>query len=304
MQRPENRAGGDAGTGKLGGEEITFIWHSMSAEDVVHHLDTQIQNGLTTEEAARRLKQYGPNQLDEKPRPTFFQLVLDQLKNFVVILLIVAALISALLGEWVEASAILAIVVLNAILGVVQESRAEEALAALKKMAAPEAQSCATAIAFWCLPRELVPGDIVFLEAGNYVPADVRLLEAVNLQIEEAALTGESVPVKKNCHRSLENDAALGDRKNTAFMGTVVTYGRGRGVVVSTGMHTQLGLIANMLQNVDEEDTPLQQRLDQLGQDPRLGCPGRLWHGLRRRHRSESAVQRRFLPSITWWSCS
>ena len=113
--------------------------------------------------------------------------------------------------------------------------------------------------------RELVPGDIVFLEAGNYIPADVRLLEAVNLRVEEAALTGESVPVQKNAATLMDKDVPLGDRKNTAFMGTLVSYGRGRGVVVGTGMHTQLGLIADMLQNVEEEETPLQRRLDQLG---------------------------------------
>ena len=245
--------------------DVSITWHTMSAEDVVHRLGTQIQAGLTSDEAVRRLAQYGLNELAEKPRATFLEMVLSQLKNFVVILLIVASLISAVLGEWVEAGAILAIVVLNAILGVVQESRAEEALAALKKMAAPEAQTIRDGRRIAVPAAQLVPGDIVFLEAGNYIPADVRLVEAVNLQIEEAALTGKSVPVTKTATERMAQDAALGDRKNTAFMGTVVTYGRGRGVVVGTGMRTQLGMIADMLQNVQEEETPLQQRLDQLG---------------------------------------
>ena len=244
--------------------DLSITWHAMSAEDVVSQLGTQVQAGLTSEEAARRLAEYGPNQLAEKPRPTFFQLVLSQLKSFIVILLIVAAVISAILGEWVEAGAILAIVVLNAILGVVQESRAEEALAALKKMAAPEAQTLRDGHRVAIPAPQLVPGDVVFLEAGNFIPADVRLLEAVNLRVEEAALTGESVPVQKSATLTLDKEAPLGDRKNTAFMGTVVSYGRGRGVVVSTGMRTQLGMIADMLQNVDEEETPLQKRLDQL----------------------------------------
>nr|HMN61206.1 HAD-IC family P-type ATPase [Anaerolinea sp.] len=265
MQQPQLRTDTNAGPGLDVAKDVKFSWHSMSAADVVERLGTQIENGLTTEEAAKRLAQYGPNQLAEKPRPGFIQLVLSQLKSFVVILLIVAALVSAVLGEWIEAGAILAIVVLNAILGVVQESRAEEALAALKKMAAPEAQSVRDGHRVSVPAAELVPGDIVFLEAGNYIPADVRLVEAVNLQIEEAALTGESVPVTKTATERMEQEAALGDRKNTAFMGTVVTYGRGRGVVVDTGMRTQLGLIANMLQSVGEEDTPLQRRLDQLG---------------------------------------
>ncbi|GAP08474.1 cation transport ATPase [Anaerolinea thermolimosa] len=245
--------------------EVSITWHAMSANEVIRTLSTHLGEGLTSEEAARRFEQYGPNQLAEKPRPSFFQLVLSQLNNFVVILLIVAAVVSALLGEWVEAAAILAIVVLNAILGVVQESQAEEALVALKKMAAPEAQVLRDGRRVTLPAWQLVPGDIVFLEAGNYVPADVRLLEAVNLRVEEAALTGESVPVSKVAVDHIAADAALGDRKNTAFMGTLVSYGRGKGVVVATGMRTQLGLIAGMLQSVEEEETPLQKRLDQLG---------------------------------------
>ena len=191
--------------------------------------------------------------------------MLDQLNNFVVILLIVAAFISLLLGEYIDAGAIFAIVVLNSVLGVVQESRAEAALAALQKLAAPEAQVLRDGHRVSVPAPRLVPGDIVFLEAGNFVPADVRLLEAVNLRVEEAALTGESVPVQKNAALLLETDIPLGDRKNTAFMGTTISYGRGRGVVVGTGMRTQLGMIADMLQSVDAEETPLQQRLDQLG---------------------------------------
>jgi Ca2+-transporting ATPase len=154
---------------------------------------------------------------------------------------------------------------LNAILGVVQEGRAEAALAALKKLAAPEAQVLRDGHRVNVPAPQLVPGDIVMMEAGNYVPADVRLLEAVNLRVEEAALTGESLPVQKNAALRLESDIPLGDRRNTAFMGTTISYGRGRGVVVGTGMRTQLGMIADMLQNVDEEETPLQRRLDQLG---------------------------------------
>jgi Ca2+-transporting ATPase len=179
--------------------------------------------------------------------------------------LIVASIISALLGDYVEASAIMAIVVLNAVLGIVQEQRAEEALAALKRLAAPDAQVLRDGHRQSVPARDLVPGDIVFLEAGNYVPADMRLLEAINLRVEEASLTGESLPVQKNAASVLEKHVPLGDRKNTAFMGTLVSYGRGRGVVVSTGMRTQLGLIATMLQTVETEETPLQRRLDQLG---------------------------------------
>ncbi|MBI1854320.1 MAG: HAD-IC family P-type ATPase, partial [Chloroflexi bacterium] len=183
-----------------------------------------------------------------------------------------ASIISALLGEWVDASAILAIVILNTLLGIIQERRAEEALAALKQLAAPDAQVLRSGHRMTVSSRNLVPGDIVFLEAGNYVPADLRLLEAVNLRVEEASLTGESLPVQKNAATVLDRNIPLGDRRNTAFMGTLVSYGRGRGVVTSTGMHTQLGLIATMLQNVDTEETPLQRRLDQLGKTLSIGA--------------------------------
>jgi Ca2+-transporting ATPase len=192
-------------------------------------------------------------------------MLLDQFNNFVVIMLIVAAFISALLGDWIEAGAILLIVILNATLGVIQEQRAEQALAALKKLAAPDAKVMRDGERKSVPSAQLVPGDIVLLEAGNYIPADIRLLEAANLRIEEAALTGESVPVQKDANIRLEADIPLGDRKNTTFMGTLVSYGRGRGVVVSTGMRTQIGLIAEMLQAVENEPTPLQKRLDQLG---------------------------------------
>jgi len=244
--------------------DLDIHWHSLDLEDVLVKLQAPAE-GLTSEEVTKRLEKYGPNELKEEPRPTFFQLVLAQLKNFIVLLLIVASLISALLGDWIEAAVIMLIVVLNAILGVVQESRAEEALAALKKMAAPESLVLRDGQRVSVPASALVPGDMVYLEAGNFVPADMRLIEAVNLRVEEAALTGESVPVQKNAALVLDKDASLGDRKNTVFMGTVVNYGRGRGIVVSTGMHTQLGLIADMLQAVEDEGTPLQKRLDQLG---------------------------------------
>ncbi len=245
-------------------KDAQIAWHALNAEGAMAQLQSS-ETGLSSDEVARRMQQYGPNELREKPRPTFFQLVFAQLNNFIVILLIAASVISALLGDWLEAGVIMLIVVLNAILGVVQESRAEEALAALKKMAAPESQVLRDGKRVSVPAGELVPGDVVYLEAGNFVPADMRLVEAVNLRVEEAALTGESVPVQKNAALLLSEDASLGDRKNMIFMGTVINYGRGRGVVTTTGMQTQLGLIADMLQSVEDEGTPLQGRLDQLG---------------------------------------
>jgi P-type Ca2+ transporter type 2C len=251
-------------------KDHTHEWHALKADAVLKHLEVQ-HDGLSSEEVERRLQNYGPNQLKEAPRPGFMALLWAQLNNFVVILLIVASVISALLGDYVEAAAIMAIVVLNSVLGIVQEQRAEQALAALKKLAAPDAQVLRDGVRRAVPSYNLVPGDIVFLEAGNFIPADLRLLEAVNLRVEEASLTGESLPVQKNAATVLEKNVPLGDRKNTAFMGTVVNYGRGRGVVTSTGMHTQLGLIATMLQNVETEETPLQRRLDQLGKSLSIG---------------------------------
>lgn len=240
-------------------------WHALSIEEVLRILKTDPQTGLTSEEAKRRLDEYGPNELQEKPPPTFWERLWNQLTDFVVLILLVSAVISVLLGDWIEAAAIMAIVVLNATIGVVQESKAEEALAALKKMAAPEAHVIRDGHRVMVPARELVPGDIVLLEAGTIIPADLRLIESMNLKIEEASLTGESVPVNKYADRQLPEDAGLGDRRNMAYMSTVVTYGRGVGVVVATGMETEIGHIAELIQSVEEEDTPLQKKLDELG---------------------------------------
>ncbi len=240
-------------------------WHAMSVEEVLAALGSEAASGLTEAEARRRLAEYGPNELQEKPPISFWERLLDQLKGFVVVILLVAAVISALMGDWVEAAAIMAIVVLNAAIGVIQESKAEEALAALKKMAAPDAHVIRDGRRLTIPARELVPGDIVLLEAGNVIPADVRLVETINLKVDEASLTGESMPVSKRADLVLPPDTPLGDRRNCAFMSTMVTYGRGKGVVVATGMQTEIGLIAEMIQSFEEEVTPLQRKLDDLG---------------------------------------
>ncbi len=231
----------------------------------INTLQTSPTKGLTEEEAAARLERYGQNRLAEAPPTSFWKMLWDQFNDFVIMLLIAAAIISAFLGEWIESGAIMAIVILNAVLGIVQQQRAEQALAALRQMAAPEASVLRGGHRKVLPARDLVPGDIVLLEAGNYIPADMRLLQAVNLKVEEAALTGESVPVQKVDDRQLPEDASLGDRKNSAFMSTLVSYGRGTGVVTSTGMQTQIGHIASMIQAVEEEQTPLQKRLEELG---------------------------------------
>ena len=246
--------------------------HGKRIDDIVDELKTHVEKGLSSQEASDRLRTHGPNELTEKPRPGFLSLLLDQFNNFLVIILIVAAVLSILLGEYIDAIAIIFIVALNAVVGVIQESKAEKAIAALKKMAAPNAQVIRNGHQVTVPARELVAGDIVLLEAGNYVPADMRLVESVNLKVEEASLTGESVPVEKNAAVVLDKDIPLGDRKNTAFMSTLITYGRGKGLVTGTGMHTQIGLIAEMLQSYEDEDTPLQQKLEHMGKILGTAC--------------------------------
>jgi Ca2+-transporting ATPase len=246
--------------------------HGKPIDHVVNGLKSHIERGLTQAEAAARIKEHGYNELTERPRPGFFQLLLDQFNNFLVIILIIAAVVCLFLGEYIDAIAIMFIVVLNAVVGVVQESKAEEALAALKKMAAPNAQVVRDSHVMTIPARELVAGDIVLLEAGNYVPADLRLVESINLKVEEASLTGESVPVEKDARVVLDKEIPLGDRKNSAFMSTMITYGRGKGLVTGTGMHTQIGMIAEMLQSYEEEDTPLQKKLDELGKVLGTAC--------------------------------
>ena len=240
-------------------------WFAVSTQEALSRLEVSRKDGLAPDEAQERLEAFGHNELKEAPPTSIWTMIYQQFANFVVILLLVAAVISAVLGDWIEAAAIMTIVVLNAVLGVVQERRAEEALAALKKMASPDADVLRGGHRQDVPSREVVPGDIVFLEAGNFVPADLRLLETANLRIDEAALTGESVPVSKSTDAQLSEDAALGDRKTMAYTGTMVTYGRGVGVVVSTGMSSEIGQIAEMLQSVEDEQTPLQKRLDSFG---------------------------------------
>src|SRR5688500_6746886 len=248
--------------------------HGKPVDEVVAQFETDVEKGLTQAQARERLQKHGPNELTEKPRPGFLSLLWDQFNNYLVIILIVAALLALALGEYVDAIAIMCIVVLNAVIGVVQESKAEQALAALKKLAAPNAQVVRDGHQITVPSRELVPGDIVLLEAGNYVPADLRLASAVNLKIEEAALTGESVPVEKDASQVVKEDVALGDRKNSAFLSTLITYGCGKGIVIGTGMRTQIGLIAEMIQSYEEEDTPLQQKLEHLGKVLGTACIG------------------------------
>lgn len=239
-------------------------WHQMEAGDVMESLGTSL-SGISSGEAAKRLQEYGPNELKEKRRKTPFEMLLDQFKDFMIIILIAAAVVSGFIGEMADTIAIVVIVVLNAVIGFVQEYRAERAMEALKKMASPSAIVRRESSELSVPASALVPGDCVILEAGGIVPADMRLVESASLKVEEAALTGESVPVEKGVSALGPDHHALGDRKNMVYKGTFATYGRGAGVVVETGMETELGKIASMLQEEEEVKTPLQKRLAAFG---------------------------------------
>lgn len=239
-------------------------WHQKGLKEVIEVLRTSLQ-GLSSEEARRRLGEYGPNELKEGKKKTLFGKFLDQFKDFMIIVLMAAAVIAGIMGEVNSIIAIVVIVILNAIIGFVQEYRAEKAMESLKMMAAPSATALRDGHQITLPASELVPGDIVLLEAGRVVPADLRILESAQLKVEEAALTGESVPVEKLTTQLHEEMIPLGDRRNMAYKGTVVSYGRGKGIVVGTGMETELGNIATMLQTEEEIKTPLQKRLARFG---------------------------------------
>ena len=247
-------------------EQSRELFYTQDKEDVLEHLESS-KEGLSTAEAQKRLADYGRNELDEGEKRSLLAKFLDQFKDLMIIILLVAAALSVITEGTeglTDALIILAVVVLNAAFGVYQEGQAEAAIAALKKMSSPIARVRRDGHVIEVDSKELVPGDIVMLEAGDVVPADMRLLEAASLKIEEAALTGESVPVEKTLSGSVAADAGIGDRVNMAYQNSNVTYGRGSGVITNTGMYTEVGKIANMLANADETDTPLKQNLNQL----------------------------------------
>lgn len=239
-------------------------WHQKSIEDSFAQLHSS-SKGLSPEEAVKRLGEYGANELKEKKQKTPFMMFLGQFRDFMILVLIAAAVISGFIGELSDTIAIIVIIGLNAVIGFIQEYRAEKAIAALRKMAAPSATVIRIGMPVTIAASEIVPGDVVSLEAGGVVPADLRLLESAQLKVDEAALTGESVPVEKHTGALHDEHLQIGDRKNMAYKGTFVTYGRGVGIVVATGMNTELGKIAAMLQEEEEVKTPLQKRLARFG---------------------------------------
>jgi len=246
-------------------------WHCLRAPDVIAELATDPARGLESGEAALRLTRTGFNELQEGQRRGPLRILIDQFADFMILVLLAAAVLSGIIGDVADTLVIVAILVLNAVIGFTQEYRAAKAMAALQRMAAPAANVIRSGQRLTVPARELVPGDLVLLESGSMVPADLRLLDTVRLRIEEAALTGESEPVEKDCAAITAEDAVLGDRRNLAFKGTIVSYGRGSGIVVATGMATELGRIAALLAAEEDDRTPLQKRLAVFGKRLAIG---------------------------------
>ncbi len=252
-------------------------YYNFSGTQVAEMLQTSLEKGLTEQEAKKRLTEYGYNEFEKKKKKSLFYKFMQQFKSFMIIVLLLAAIISGIVGYmhgegFTDAIIILFIVVLNAIIGTIQEAKAEQSLEALEKMSTPHCKVIRDGQVQVVESRELVPGDLVILDTGDSIPADLRLTEAVNLKIQDAALTGESVPEEKFIEVIEQEDTPLGDRDNLGFSSSMVTYGRGKGVVIGTGMNTEVGKIAAMIQSVPDTKTPLQEKLDKLGKFLGIGA--------------------------------
>ncbi|WP_199925061.1 cation-translocating P-type ATPase [Paenibacillus sp. IHBB 10380] len=243
-----------------------FMWFSKSQEEVLQELQVNAATGLTTEEAKSRLERYGVNKLKGKPKKSMVSLFFAQMKDMLIYVLLGAAVITLLIGEFMDTIIIVAVVILNALIGVIQENKAEKAIEALQQMTTPKALVRRDGEVKEIQSEDIVPGDIIILDAGRFISADLRLLESANLQIEESALTGESVPTDKHADAIHTNPKTpIGDKSNMAFMSTLVTYGRGEGIAVATAMDTEMGKIAKILDDDNKELTPLQKKLEELG---------------------------------------
>ena len=245
-------------------------WFSKSMEETEKELETNIENGLNDEKVKELREKYGYNELEVKKKKSLLMKFIEQFKDFMIIILIIAAIVSGVVGhmqgEGITDSIIILIVVfMNAIIGVAQENKAEKSLEALQKLSSHVAKVIRNGEITVIPSRELVLGDIVVLETGDYVPADLRIIEAVNLKAQEASLTGESLPVEKNTDAILDEKVGIGDRTNMLFSSSLITYGRGKGIVVETGMNTEVGKIAGIISNTVETETPLQEKLNKLG---------------------------------------
>lgn len=242
------------------------VWYTKTKEDVLKELLVDPNEGLTDEEANKRQQQYGANKLTAKKKKSILQMFFNQLRDWLIYVLMAAVIITLFMGEYIDSAIILAVIIINAVLGVIQEVKAGKAIEALQKMSSPKALVKRNGQVRELEAESLVPGDILILDAGRYVAADLRIIESNNLKIEESALTGESVPSQKFADLVYEADTPLGDRENLAFMTNLVTFGRGIGVVTDTGMNTEVGKIAGFLDSDEESKTPLEIRLNELGQ--------------------------------------
>ena len=245
-------------------------WFNKTMEEVQKELETDSQKGLSTKEVEKRKEKYGLNELKAKKKKTLLQKFIEQFKDFSIIVLIIAAIVSGAVGiaegEGItDTIIILIVVILNAIIGVVQESKAEKSLEALQKLTDHASKVIREGNLTVVPAKDLVPGDIVVLDTGDFIPADIRLVEAVNLKSQESSLTGESMPVEKNTEKIVDPEVGIGDRVNMLFSSSLVTYGRGKGIVVETGMTTEVGKIAGMINETEKQETPLQNKLNKLG---------------------------------------
>lgn len=243
------------------------MWCALNVQDVSRKLKTNIETGLTDEEAKKRQEQFGKNKLNEAKKTSIIVRFLRQFNDFMIIILLISAGISAGISyfehsnDYIDSIIIVGIVILNAIMGVIQESKAEKSIEALQKLSSPQAKVKRNGQSRLIASEELVPGDIVYIEAGNYVPADVRLINAYNFKVEESALTGETIPVEKNAEKIINGNSNLGDMENLSFSTTIAVSGHAEGIVTETGMNTKVGKVAQMIITDESPETPLQKRL-------------------------------------------
>lgn len=254
------------------------MWQTIKKEDVLREFGTNSKNGLTEEEVKKRQNKYGKNRLKDKPKENIFVKFIKQFNDFMIIILIIASIVSAVIStiqgqnDYIDSIIIIGIVILNALMGVIQEAKAEKSIEALKKMTPPHAKVVRNGHTKEVLAEDLVPGDIIILEAGNYVPADSRLIECFNLKIEESSLTGETEGMEKNENIIVNKDAPLGDQKNMAFMSSIVVNGHAKAVVTEIGMNTNVGKIANMIIEDKAPETPIQKQLGEVGKMLGVTC--------------------------------
>lgn len=243
------------------------MWCALNVQEVEKKLDTSLRYGLTNEEAEKRLQKYGKNKINETKKTSIIVRFLKQFNDFMIIILIVSAVISAAVSyyqhsnDYIDSSIIIGIVIINAIMGVIQESKAEKSIEALQKLSAPHAKVKRKGQIKIIPSEELVPGDLVIIETGSYIPADLRLINTYNFKVEESALTGETVPVEKNANKTVKQNVSIGDMENLAFSTTIAVQGHAEGIVIETGMNTKVGKIAQMIITNESPETPLQRRL-------------------------------------------